>query len=285
MRQIGKLDNELHATTFRDFLYHRGIESEVESDGNGAWSVWVHDEDKLFEVVDLLNAFKANPDDKSYTLAADEAAGKRRVQEKMDLAEQRKARMRAYADAYGLKNSGWVTFALIALSIIATVLLNTRFGDSVFRMLAISFPEIAAGQVWRLATPVFMHFGILHIIFNMLWLKDLGGMIESIRGSGYFLLFAGIVAVVSNVAQYMVSGPGFGGMSGVVYGMLGYVWLQSRLNPWSGFVMHSFTMQMMLVWFVLGFTGVLGGIANTTHAVGLIAGLLWGYMDARRAVS
>lgn len=285
MRLVGKIDNELHASSFRDFLYNRGIECEIESAADGAWSIWVHDEDKIGEVGGLFQSFKLNPEDSGFAAEADAGSAKRKNDEKQRDRDHRALKKREASSLARSFNLGAVTVALMALSVLVTILLNTPYKDGVFRWLAMHLPLVETGQVWRLITPIFMHFGILHIVFNMLWLKDLGGMIESIKGSVFMAFFVAVTATVSNLAEFYLSGPGFGGMSGVVYAMLGYVWLQSRLNPWSGFEMHSFTMQMMLVWFVLGLTGVLGGIANGTHAAGLVAGLLWGYLDARRRVA
>ena len=83
---------------------------------------------------------------------------------------------------------GPLTATLIGLSVVAT--LACGFGDyrAVLGRLLISdyirdgftvfLPEVEHGQVWRLVTPIFIHFGMLHIVFNMMWLKDLGTAIE-----------------------------------------------------------------------------------------------------------
>ncbi len=144
-------------------------------------------------------------------------------------------------------------------------------------------PDILAGQYWRLITPIFIHFGIMHIVFNSLWLWDLGGAIE--RTSQTWKLGALVLGIglVSNLAQYLYAGPLFGGMSGVVYGLLGYVWAQGRFNPNARLILNQNIMIMMLVWFGLCWTGLLGAIANMAHTVGLIAGLLWGWLEALRA--
>ena len=77
---------------------------------------------------------------------------------------------------------------------------------------------VKSGEVWRFVTPAFIHFGFLHILFNMMWLYNLGMTVEFIRGTGRFVLLCVVIAVTSNVAQLFWSGPAFGGMSGVVCG-------------------------------------------------------------------
>jgi GlpG protein len=143
-------------------------------------------------------------------------------------------------------------------------------------------PEVMEGQVWRVITPIFLHFGFLHILFNMFWLHDLGSLIENRRGTGYFVAFILLAAIISNIAQYCVSGPSFGGMSGVVYGLFGYVWMKGKFDPGDGIEMNPSTVTIMLAWFALCFTGIFGHVANWAHAAGLAVGTLWGYASAMR---
>jgi GlpG protein len=141
----------------------------------------------------------------------------------------------------------------------------------------VTFQSIGQGQVWRLVTPILIHFSVLHIFFNMWWLRDLGAAIEFHRGSGRFALLVLAIAVASNVAQFRMSGPAFGGMSGVVFGLFGYIWIKSRTQPESGFYVHPNTAFWVMVWFFLCMTGTVGAIANWAHGVGLIVGLVIGY--------
>ncbi len=94
--------------------------------------------------------------------------------------------------------------------------------------------EIENGEVWRLVTPIFLHFGILHIAFNMFWLYDLGTLIERRIGSFVFVLLVLALAIPSNYAAVPGHGAFFGGMSGVVYGLFGYAWVRGRLDPTCG---------------------------------------------------
>src|SRR5262249_47175739 len=172
--------------------------------------------------------------------------------------------------AYGF---GALTFALILICIV--VFIVSKFGDdwnaihSLFiserlaghRDFGAMLVEVRHGQIWRLFTPAIIHLGWLHIIFNVLWLRDLGSMIEARQGTLQLAILVLVLAVCSNFGQYYVSGPRFGGMSGVVYGLLGYIWIRGRFDPGSGLFLHPTTVNMMLIWFVLCYTNLLGLVA------------------------
>lgn len=177
-----------------------------------------------------------------------------------------------------------ITVALIAVSVAVALLSN--FGSSVSALHSLfiadpnsaGFQSILEGQLWRLLTPVFIHFGVLHILFNMMWLWDLGGTIERMKGWPFFAGFVFSVGIASNIAQFIIDGsPYFGGMSGVVYGLLGYVWISGKRNPQSGFGLHSQTAIMMFGWYVLCWTGLLGPVANWAHTMGLMLGIAIGF--------
>jgi GlpG protein len=142
-------------------------------------------------------------------------------------------------------------------------------------------PEIVGGQFWRLLTPIFLHFGLMHLVFNMLWLKDLGTAIERLTSTRLLLGLVIVSGVLSNVGQFMAAGPFFGGMSGVVYALLGFVWMKSRFDPGSGFHLEKQTVIMMIGWFFLCMTGALGHVANYAHGFGLGIGVVWGFASAK----
>ena len=130
-------------------------------------------------------------------------------------------------------------------------------------------------EYWRLITPAFIHFSAIHFIFNVLWWSMIGSQIERIFGFTMLLVVFLVSAVASNLAQAIVSGPAFGGLSGVVYAVLGFAWWIGWLKPSWGLYIPKSIVIFMLIWLVLGYTDVLWvNMANTAHTVGLISGCL-----------
>lgn len=181
-----------------------------------------------------------------------------------------------------------LTSALVAASVALS--LATGFGESAaaVRPFLISeyaggapLREILFGQVWRLFTPMFLHFGLMHLVFNLMWLWELGGALEQRHGPAWLAALVAVLGASSNLAEYAWSGPYFGGMSGVVYGLLGFFWMQGRYNPRFGMGLPRHVVVMMLAWFALCWSGLIGHIANMAHTVGLLTGALWGYVAAR----
>jgi GlpG protein len=297
MRLIGHLDNDKDARTFADFLYVQGIPTDTERD-NEKWAIWVHEEEQLGAAKKLLDEFRTDPSAKKFQ--AGSPAEKLRQKAETENKAYRKRQIDGRTASFGLRQYGFgpVTYTLIIASIVVAVL--SSLGQHKERIASLfieqiyvdgsvlsgadrNFEAIRHGEVWRLVTPIIIHFGIFHILFNMMWLRDLGSLFEARLGSWYFAVFVLIVAVISNVAQYVVSHhPIFGGMSGVVYGLIGYAWIRGRFDPAAGIGLDKQTVIYAIVWFVLCFTNLLGPIANWAHAGGLAVGMGWAYIDAKR---
>ena len=141
---------------------------------------------------------------------------------------------------------------------------------------------MSRGEYWRLFTPMILHFGTLHLVFNCLWLWELGGAVERRQGTGRLLMLVLVLGATSNYCQYVYHVDVlFGGMSGVIYGLVGYCWIWQKLVP-----AESLNVSDALFWILVGFmlvmmTGVFsilgfGDIANAAHTSGLLAGLFIG---------
>ncbi|HCB16472.1 MAG TPA: rhomboid family intramembrane serine protease GlpG, partial [Alteromonas sp.] len=132
---------------------------------------------------------------------------------------------------------------------------------------------------WRLLGPAFIHFSVLHFIFNLLWWSMLGSQVERKFGSSFIIILFVVTALVSNLAQLMVSGPNFGGLSGVVYGLVGFVWITGWLRPQWGLYLPKAIVGFMLVWLLLGFADVLWvNMANAAHTAGLMSGCVMAWL-------
>ncbi len=289
MRLIGSFNTEKQALRFWSYIKKQGIESSLEkadSPKDVNWEVWIAEEDQVDSAFSFLSEFKADPEDQKYEVSS---------QIEKDAKTRNPAKNRGFRE-FNLRDkwqrtdrsAGTMTLSLI-ITCVAVFLLsgmgkNTELVGGFFISEKVDgqLSEFLNGEIWRVFTPIFLHFNFLHILFNMFWLHDLGGQIEKRKGPKFFISFILLIALVSNLTQFTLTGPAFGGMSGVVYGLFGYVWVKTRLDPADGFRLDPMVAMIMFGFFLICFTGVFGGIANWAHAGGLAVGLAWGYGSAYR---
>jgi rhomboid protease GlpG len=297
MRMIGHVPGEAKARTFSDYLYALGIDNQVEVERDDSWAIWIHNEEHLPKAKSLLEQYLQNPAEPRFHETAAAAKDRREQERKEQIAYEKRLKERRHLfrplTSYGF---GPLTFVLIVTSVVIFIL--TGFGknfnamlpfyiseydvrDGVMARLKYGLPEVRHGELWRLITPIFLHGDFLHIFFNMLWLRDLGSMIEGRQSSWLLAVQVIVFAVVSNLTQYLLSGPLFLGMSGVVYGLFGYIWIRGKRDPGSGLYLHPSTVTMMIIWFFVCFSGIVRA-ANGAHFGGLAAGIIWGYLSSLR---
>ena len=267
------LDQNLSALS--DYLRERGLQHRI-TEENGQQCLAVVDESVVPALQEFLNQYVAG----QVNLPRGEAVVARDYrfsQPESNLVVQAK--------------QAPLVVGLIALSFLGALLVETRLGniwlhfftfqDYVnFRFVHLS-ESLARGEIWRLLTPAFLHFGIFHVLFNSLWMWDLGRRLEFFLGRWHFLLFFIITAVAANIAQYIWSGSAnFGGMSGVVYALVGFIAVRQRMAPDPAVMVPRALIGFMLFWLVLCMSGVVdyfiaGSVANAAHLGGLIAGGLY----------
>ncbi len=178
-----------------------------------------------------------------------------------------------------IRRAGKVTWAVLLLCVLATLL--TKSGDSpLIRYFLFEWSLITHGEVWRLISPVFVHFtlmnsAILHLLFNgVIWL-NFAGAIERTEGSKRLAGIFFLSALVSNACAYWAYGPFFGGLSGVVYALVGYLWARSRSLAQYRPLMPMPTFIAFGIFLLAGYTGWLGPIANAAHLGGVITGVIY----------
>ncbi len=321
MRLIGKLANQQQAENFSAFLTTVGIQTHIEPE-NDAFEIWIKDEDKIHQASAELAEFQADPQARRYT---ESKAKARKLQEDRIKKQRQIAKNVVVAsDRFGRRRQPLVIFLIVACGLIGVL---TNFGDgryrkqAAFRSLAfmcessddvadrspdgeetvlpvdLRLASIARGEVWRLVTPIFLHFGIFHLIFNMYWLYILGGQIENRYGTFWFGMLVLVAAAISNFFQCMVpesiggSVPArigdllmiqLGGMSGVNYALFGFIWMRMTYDRSSGLFLSQGTIIILMGFLVFCMTPLaaqvgFGNVANWAHAIGLLVGVIAGY--------
>lgn len=280
MRQIGTIEERDAATRFGDYLASQGISCAVEPGGSG-YTVWVHEEDQITRAKEELAQFQKEPGHERYRGA--QGTAKVVTQQRVQKSKAIRARTIDMRDRWTRPaiDSGPVTFGLMALMVVVAILtgVDPAKHQEFFQRMVFSMgdmQEIRSGEVWRLITPIFLHFGPWHFLFNLLALRDFGLMTEYRLGPPKFFAMVIVIAVLSNFAQFEMTGGRFGGMSGVNYGLFGYVWVRGKLDPESGVGVDPTNVTYMLGWFVLCFVGIIPNVANGAHLVGLAIGAAMG---------
>ena len=295
MRKIGSLPSGQQAKLFEDYLLTTGVEIKVEQSVD-QWSIWVYDEDQIEHAKQELQEFSANPDAEKFQGATRKAEAIResKIKNAADSARKQVNVRDTWNQPFTSRCP--VTSLLIGVSVVVYLFMQTNgYGGQIRQALSISsfqtsgnmiryspyLLDIREGEVWRLVTPIFIHFrgsgGLpLHLLFNCFMTYQLGGAIEGNRGSTKLLLLVLLAAIPSNLAQFYWAGPSFGGLSGVVYGMFGYMWMKSKFDPQSSFYVPPNMVVILIGWFFLCMTGAMGSVANMAHAGGLGMGMLIG---------
>lgn len=317
MRELHTFNDERGARRFVSVLQSRKMPSHVEQE-DAAWVVWIENDDHRDEARELLKEFQANPDAEQFAEA--EKTARRILAEKLEAEKSRQKLRRDLRDRWRgvwwkchpattmmiaisvfvvVVSTDWPAMQMtqriipVTCNLETSVIRNSLFiqetimmvdeeGNGAAGFLNKSPSEVLkTWQIWRYVTPIFIHFNALHILFNMSWLRTLGYAIEFARGTRRFLALILFIAVVSNVAQLIWNGPAFGGMSGVDFGLIGYVWMKGKTQPQHGLALPQEQVVMSMLWMLLCIGGAFGPIANAAHVAGLLAGMA---MGARTAI-
>ena len=131
------------------------------------------------------------------------------------------------------------------------------------------------GRWWTLLTAIYLHGGLLHILFNVLWIRQLGPAVEEIYGPARLV----VIFTISGVAGFVVSNslgvPFTIGASGSIFGLLGAIvaYGRKRGGVFGQMVLQQYG-QWALILFIMGF--LMDGVNNWAHAGGFVGGFLAG---------
>ncbi|NIE62932.1 rhomboid family intramembrane serine protease [Burkholderia sp. Ax-1719] len=185
----------------------------------------------------------------------------------------------------------WATWAIVAITSLIFIAMAAH-GAGVWRVNAVAAiaagsnfgPYTQDGQWWRLLTAVFVHFGLMHLAFNMLVLAQFGRLAERFYGSARFIaiyLFAGVTGSLMSLLVH--PGINSAGASGAIFGVIGavlaFLLLRRQTTP-RGFYVKHFRLAAWFTVYAL-FNGLTRpGIDNGAHVGGLISGFLFGLVIA-----
>ncbi len=164
-----------------------------------------------------------------------------------------------------------IAILLIFMHVLVLSGLAPRFVHSLY------FPRLFSSLDWadvyRIWSPALLHGDWFHLAFNaMAWLW-LGNLIESKEGKARLVLVCLITGAIAHFSQYWMVNANFIGISGIVYGLLAYVWVSGHNRKVSEYLLPNNIVVFSIIWIVLGFADILWlNMANWAHLGGFIGG-------------
>ena len=171
--------------------------------------------------------------------------------------------------------------AIMLINVVVFVLMELQGGSMNISTL-INFGAVTRhhtinlGQYWRLITPVFLHIGLTHLVFNSVSLIVFGSRAERYFGHARFLTIYILAGIAGNIAQIITSPLAVGaGASGAIFGLLGALlsYMKVRRQTIEGMTTSSLLL-MITMGVLMGF--VMPNIGNAAHIGGLVTGFLLG---------
>lgn len=266
MKKLLTSRNHEQVRQLHDFLLRERVPVTVTENGEQL-ELWVVQASYAAHAKALIQEFKANPSIATSSAAEIGANDNAQITSRQGFWPQLKSQTGPFTLVYAL------------LVILVYIAQNSPWQDSIESALRISdYWEVWPwSQPWRWVTPALLHFSLMHIVFNVFWWVYLGGRFEQRYGSVWLFLAWLVCAVVSNSSQFIVDGPYFGGLSGVVYGLFGLAVVLAWQNRAHPLYLPPGLIGFMLFWLLLGYSGLLWvNVANTAHTAGLVAGLSLG---------
>jgi GlpG protein len=314
MRLLATISEQAKAEALVAYLLTQQISTHVEpASPNDQWELWIRDEDRLEVARQELNAFLADPDNAKYQEAVRHA--QRILQERRKQRQEAARNVKTGRSVFRGGPTGTsgrvppVTLTLIILSVLVSFVTNftnpmegnafgrlvideMRFVDETDFRISKGDPaaSLKNGEIWRVITPIFPHGSPMHLVFNVFAMIYLGKIVESMEGTLRYSLLVLVTAIFSSLLQGLLpssffGGPFFVGISGVVYGLFSYLLLKSMLRPEIGVRLSEPSVMIMLGILIVGFTGMLGPLANMAHLGGFLSGGLLAYWDAQQATA
>ncbi|GGX71333.1 rhomboid family intramembrane serine protease [Saccharospirillum salsuginis] len=187
---------------------------------------------------------------------------------------------------FAMRRGYWLTPAIIYINA-AIFLFTVAYTQSIMWFPARALVELGAnfgpltldGQWWRLLTSVFLHGGLLHIVFNAIVLANIGIFLEPLLGRVSFIIVYLLTGLLASTASLVFNDNVVSvGASGAIFGMYGFFLALLTTN------LFKPDFRSMFLKNTLGFVGLniaigfFGPIDNAAHIGGLVSGFVLGYV-------
>lgn len=148
--------------------------------------------------------------------------------------------------------------------------LIVRFGSGLSRERLLSNGSVVGGEWWRLVTPIFLHGGMIHFLFNSYLLIQLGPIVEGIFGTTRFWVIYLCCGIAGSMASQLPRFVNTVGASGAIMGLIGLLVVYGyRTGGVLGQSMNSLVVRLALYSIVLGF---MFNIDHLNHIGGFLCG-------------
>ncbi len=186
------------------------------------------------------------------------------------------AATRYFARSRGDALPPFMTYLIIAVTVVASLSAISDTGGSLEGQLALISPAVAHGELYRLLSVTLVHANYIHLALNMYALWFAGQLVERMYGSWLLLVFYLLCGAGGSIASYAFGGGASVGASGAIFGLFGIVLVATRyhhavLDQQSRMIASQIGVLIVLN-LVIGFSGALN-IDNFAHVGGLLAGL------------
>lgn len=257
MELLGQINNPRACKAFTDYLSVQQVQCKINVVEN-VTSIYVASE-QFEQASRLYQEFINNPNQEKY------------LQASWQLSQPVSGQTQSLGLAKIWQANGPFTKLITLLCIGIYCLSLMGYFEAIFTHLSFS---TQLDQFYRLFTPAIMHLSAIHLAFNMSWWWYLGGKVENHFNLSLLLAITLITALISNVVQANLVNDQFAGLSGVNYGLAGFVWFYGKLSKDVNVNLPNNIFGFLLVWMVLGFAEILPiNMANWAHLFGLLTGL------------
>lgn len=269
-----KVPNEQLAFYVRDYIKGNGIDCHIVNSNDGLYIDFFSEEDRK-KGQELISILFSQPD--ALEKLSNDIWTNNNV---IEFPKVKRVSLKKI-----MNNHIWTSPIMITIIISFIVyILQLFIGNDFVNMMTFSSNSISKGEIWRIITPIFLHFSIFHIGFNMVILYHFGTLVCKYFSNSKFLYLMFFSAIISNIAQYYLNGlnGAFGGMSGVCCALISYVGLLSFNKRSPSIFYIGRWMFILTVIFMMISSITMDNIANTAHVFGLIVGAFIGLIDYNR---